>query len=149
MRDFYAERVKEENEDLETKGDKGVNVEMTDKEFDQINLLALKVGFKSAGQLLESFVGDLTEWHSNGSDERHMANDWFDRAFGIWKETRYFFRYHLYNNEIEAEDFEDDEDYFEEVYNEYLEEADNKDHESKEQCIAIIKEIIKDNKSKE
>jgi len=72
-----------------------------------------------------------------------MANDWFDRAFGIWKETRYFFRYHLYNNEIETEDFENDEDYFEEVYAEYLEEEDDKDHESREQCLAIIKELMK------
>lgn len=140
---MYARRVQEQNEDFKTKGDKGVNVEMTDKQYSILTLHALKVGFKSAAELLASFTSDLTCYHSNGSDERDLADQWFDRAFGIWEETRYFFRYYLYNNEIEAEDFdlEDDIDYFEEVYNEYLEEEDNKDHESKEECLAIIKEL--------
>jgi hypothetical protein len=146
MKDFYAERIKEENEDLKTLGDKGVNVKMTDKQYSMLTLHALKVGFNNASELLGSFTADLTDHHSNGSDERMYAEQWFDRAFGIWEETRYFFRYYLYDNEIEAEDFdlENDIDYFEEVYSEYLEEADNKDHESKEECLTIIKEMIKE-----
>lgn len=140
MRD-YATRVKEENEDFKTRGDKGINLKITDKQYSELTLCALKVGFKTPAELLESFTADLTKWCSNGSDERMIAEQWFDRAFGIWEETRFFFRYYLYNNEIEAEDFEDDEEYFEEIYNDYLEEEDHKEHDSKEECIAIIKEL--------
>lgn len=141
MDDMYVKRVQEQNDDLKTKGDKGVHVEMTDKEYSMMTLLALKVGFKSAGQLLESLVGDLSGWHTNGSDESDLADQWFDRAFGIWEETKSYFRYYLFNYDINVEELLEDEDYFEEVYNEYLEEDENKEHDSKEECLAIIKEL--------
>ena len=141
MDDFHSMQVEAENKDFETRGDKGVNVQMTDKQYSMLTLHALKVGFKSAAELLESFTGDLTAYHSNGSDERMYADQWFDRAFGIWEETKFFFRYYLYNNNIEIDDFEDDDDYFEEVYNDYLEEEDSKSHEGKDECISILKEL--------
>lgn len=141
--DWRKQRAEEQNEDFKTKGDKGVNVKMTDKQYSMLTLHALKVGFKSAAELLESFTGDLTGWHSNGSDERDLADQWYDRAFGIWEETKSSFRYYLFNYDRDVEELLKDEDYFEEVYNEYLEEDDRKDHDSKEECIAIIKEMQK------
>lgn len=144
--DWWANRIKSENEDLKTLSDKGVNVRVTDKEFSVLNLMALSVGFKNGTELLERFVGDLTGWHTNGSDESHLADQWFDRAFGIWKETHYFFRYFLYNNDVDVEEILEDEDYFLDVYEEYLEEESEKKHESKEDCISILQEIMENKK---
>ncbi len=141
MSDMWATRVQEENEDLKTLGDKGVNVRMTDKEYENITLLALKHGFKNAAQLLESFVGDLTGRHINGSDESDIADQWLDRAFGIWSETYDYFRHYIYDFDYDIEDLAADEDYFEDIYNEYLENYPNKEHDSKEECLAIIKEL--------
>ncbi len=144
MPDMWAKRVEEQNEDLKTKSDKGVNVEMTEKEYSNMTSLALKVGFKSVSQLLESFVGDLTGWHTNGSDESDLADQWYDRAFGIWSETYDYFRHYIYNYDIDIDAAAEDEDYFEDVYNEYLEDYKDKDHDTKEECLAIIKELYEE-----
>jgi len=141
MDDIYARRVKEQNNDLKTKNDKGVNVEMTDKEYNRMTLLALKVGFKSPGELLERFVGDLSGWHINGSDESDLADKWLDRAFGIWSDTRLFFRYFLYDNDINIKPLLKNKDFFNQLYDDYLNEENNKEHDSKEECLAIIKEL--------
>lgn len=145
MNEIYEKRVQEQNEDLKTKGDKGVIIELTDKEYSNLTLLALKVGFKNAGELLSSFVGDLTGWHTNGSDESDLADRWYDRAFGILEETHDYFRHFLYdyNYEYDIDELAEDEDYFDEVYSEYLENEPKKDHNSKEECLAIIKELSK------
>lgn len=141
MSDMWNKRVQEQNEDLKTKSDKGVNVEMTDNEYSNMTLLALKVGFKSARELLESFVGDLSGCHTNGSDESDIADQWYDRAFGIWEQIHSYFRHHIYDYDIDVDSMAEDEDYFEEVYGEYLEEEPNKEHDSKEDCLVIIKEL--------
>lgn len=142
MEDRWILKIKEEKEDLKSRGDKGVNVKMTDKQYTNLTLYALKVGLNSAAELLEQFTGDLTEFHSKGSDERMLASQWFDRAFGIWEDTQYYFRYYLYNNDINVEELLKYEDYFEEIYNEYLEESTHKQHESKEECLTIIKDLL-------
>ncbi len=43
----------------------------------------------TVAELLQNFIGDLVDGtYSNGSDERMMAQDWFDRCcFGIQKEA--------------------------------------------------------------
>ena len=78
----------------------------------------------------------------NGSDESDLADQWYERAFGIWKDTRSFFSNYLYNYDIDVNDLIEDEDYFEEVYSEYLEDACNKECDSKEECLAIKKYVI-------
>lgn len=141
MGNRWAEMVKQQNEDLKAKSDKGVKVEMTDKELSSMTMLALKVGLKNVGQLLEMFVGDLTGCHTNGSDESDLADQWFDRAVGIWEETHSYFRYYLYNYNIDIDYSAEDEDYFDEVYEEYLEDEPNKEHDNKEECLSIVKEL--------
>lgn len=142
MNDIWTkERIKEQNEDLKTKSDKGIKVEMTDKEYSKMTLLALKVGFNNAGELLEAFVGDLTGWHIKGSDESHMAQGWYDRAFGIWREVRFHFRYYIYKYDINIDDLTHYEEYFEEVYSEYMDKYPYKEHDSKKECLDIIKEL--------
>lgn len=143
MNGYNARVVKEYNEDIKTNGDKGVNVEMTDKQFTNLKSIAFKVGFSSPGNLLKALVGDLTGWHSNGSDERHMANEWLDRAFGIWGETSCYFRYYLHTNYSNAdiEEMWENKEFFEEIYSEYLDSESEKAHDSKDECIKIIKEL--------
>jgi hypothetical protein len=144
---LWAERVREQNEDLETdRVREDLQVNLTDKEYSNLKLMAYKAGFESAGKLLSSFVGDLTGWHPNGSDESSLADQWYERAFGIW--TNYF-RYHLFNNDYSLASMQDMlefTDYFEEVYEEYSDENRGKDLESKEDCMKLLEEIIKEGK---
>lgn len=142
---MWEESVKEQNEDLKTnKVREDLQVNLTDKEYSNLKLRAYKAGFKSAGELLSSFVGDLTGWHTNGSDEKDLADQWFERAFGMW---RGYFRYHLFNYDYDLDAMQDmlnDTDYFEEVYKEYKSENQEKDLQSKEECLKLLKEIIKE-----
>ena len=146
MDDLWAKRVQEQNEDIKTdKVREDLKVNLTDKEYTNLKLMAYKVGFKSPGALLSSFVGDLTGWNSNGSDEREIADSWFERAFGMWKG---YFKYHLFNYDYSLDSMKDmieDTELFEEVYADYKAEND-KDIESKEDCLKLLKEIVEDGK---
>ncbi len=133
--------MNEETEDLKSKGDQVVEVKITNNQYKRINELALEGGFMNIGELLESFVGDLTGWHSNGSDERRLACEWYDRAFYELKETYLSFRYYVYYMDLCIEDLLEYEDFFERVYSEYLEDDKNKSHDSKEECLAMLKEM--------
>lgn len=140
--------LEERDEDYKTnKVREDLSVKVTDKQYHDLKLLAYKAGFASAGTLLSSFVGDLTSWHSNGSDERHLADEWYERAFHEW--TRYF-RYHLfeYNYGLGTiSEMLDDADYFDDIYEEYEDaKYGSQDIESKEDCLKLLKEIVKDGK---
>lgn len=145
MNEMWEQRVREQNEDFETdKIRQDIQINLTDKKYSNLKLMAYKAGFKSAGEFLSSFVGDLTGWQSNGSDERDLADQWYDRAFGM---SEYYenFRYYLYNYDCDLDTMKqmlDDADYFEEVYAEYKDEAGTKEIESKESCLAVLKELI-------
>ncbi|KJR47384.1 hypothetical protein UF75_2228 [Desulfosporosinus sp. I2] len=145
MNEYYLLRAKEQNEDLQTdRIRKGLKVSLTDKEYSSLKLLAYKAGFKSAGELLSSFVGDLTDWHTNGSDESDLASEWYERAFGMSEHYTNFIHY-LYNHDYTLEDIADmleDEDYFEDVYERYIDENEGKTNQTREECINVIKELI-------
>lgn len=147
MNEYYAKRTQEQNEDSKTRRIReNIKINLTDKEYNNLNLMAYKAGFKSAGELLSSFVGDLTGWHSNGSDEREKANDWYERAFGMYE---YYsnFRYHLFNYDYCLDDMQDmieDADFFEAVYKEYIGEKYAKNNQNKEECLEVLEEIIKE-----
>lgn len=70
--------------------------------------------------MLSSFVGDLTGWyHTNGSDERDKADDWYNRVFGCWIA---YFRLFLHKNHYSLDDIKDmieDEDFFNDIYEDY------------------------------
>ena len=93
-----------------------------------LKLLSYKAGFRNAGDFLASFVGDLTFWHSNGSDERDKADDWYERAFGM---SEYYsnFRYHLLDYDYCIDDMKEmieDNDFFEDAYESYVAENSGK-----------------------
>lgn len=116
---------KEYKEDFSTKKIReDVKISLTDKEYINLKLLAYKAGFRTPGDLLSSFVGDLTGWHRNGSDESELAEMWFERTFGESEDHSNFIHY-LYNNDFTLGDMTEllyDEDYFEDVYENYMDE---------------------------
>lgn len=57
-----------------------VELNLTEKEYQKLMEKAGRAGLSVSG-LLENFIRDLTYSNrSNGSDEREMANAWFDRC---------------------------------------------------------------------
>ncbi|HVJ49387.1 hypothetical protein [Desulfitobacterium sp.] len=146
MNDYYAKRVNEQNEDLKSiRVRDDLKINLTNKAFISLKSLAYKAGFESAEELLSSFIGDLTGWgYTNGSDERDYADRWYERAFGS---SDYYtnFRYYLFNNGLSLEDMADmldDEDYFEDVYQSYIDENEGKTNQSKDDCLALVKKIL-------
>lgn len=143
--DSWNERTTEINKDIKSDNIReDIKINLTDKEYSNLKLLAYKAGFESAGKFLSSFVGDLTGWHSNGSDERDIADQWYQRAFGM---SEYYsnFRYHLFNYDYCLDDIQEmieDQDFFNQVYDEYLGECYAKENQSKEECLEVLKEII-------
>lgn len=139
-------RVKKQNEDLKTeKVREDIQVSMTDKEYRNLKLLAYKVGLKSEGELLSSFVGDLIGWRPNGSDERDLANRWYERTFstGIG-----YFRHFLFIHKYDLDTIKnilEDADFFKEVYEVYKYQNDEM-VENKERCLKVLNEIIMEGK---
>ena len=43
--------------------------ELTDKQYSNLTLMALRAGLHNAKELIQSIIGDLTGWQGNGSDE--------------------------------------------------------------------------------
>lgn len=143
--DAWKERVKQHNEDAKTNCIRtDLQISLTDKEHNNLKLLAYKAGFGNAGELLSSFVGDLTGWlHSNGSDERDLADQWYERAFGCFI---VYFRYFLFNNDYglnEMNDMIEDAEFFEEIYKDYKDEYDGQELQSKDDCLKELREIVK------
>ena len=63
--------------DLATKADRDISPKLTDEQYHALLHYTFKAGFKHPVQLLEAFVGDLSGWHRNGSDEEELAGEWF------------------------------------------------------------------------
>ena len=144
-KEIWNQRAQEQKEDLKTKSIReDINLSLSDKEYSILKLRAYKAGFKDVSQLLVSFVGDLTGCFTNGSDEESKADEWYERAFGM---SGYYsnFRYHLFNNDFSLEDMKDmieDEDWFEDTYQDYLAENSHMTNETKDICLATLKEIV-------
>ncbi len=145
MNEGYALFIKEQNEDLKTECVReDLKLSLTNKQYSNLKLKAYQAGFKNPGDFIQSFIGDLTGWASNGSDERDLAGQWYERAHGM-SDFYYYFRHFLFNydyNLVMISELLVDEDYFEGVYEEYAEQAWGKDVQSKEDCIQLLKEIV-------
>ena len=61
--------------DLATKADRDISPKLTDEQYHALLHYTFKAGFKHPVQLLEAFVGDLSGWHRNGSDEVTFNHD--------------------------------------------------------------------------
>lgn len=145
MNEGYTRYIQEQNKDIKTNQIReDFMLSLTDKQYSNLKLKAYEAGFKNPGDFIQSFIGDLTGWASNGSDERDLAYQWYQRAHGMCY-FYYYFQYFLFNydyNLISIAELLVDEDYFEGVYEEYTEQAWGKDVQSKEDCLELLKEIV-------
>lgn len=145
MSNIYADYMQEQREDVKTVSIRGdITISLTDKQYSSLKLKTYKAGFKTPGDFIQSFVSDLTGWCSNGSDERDLADQWYERAHGM-SGFYYYFHYFLFNydyNLVMMSELLVDEDYFEGVYEEYTEQAWGQDVQSREECLELLKELV-------
>ena len=76
-----------QKEEIKTIKERNIVINLSDKDCERISRKAAAVGL-TVSELLENFIGDLvTGTYSNGSDERAIANEWFERCwFGMFPE---------------------------------------------------------------
>ena len=73
---LYEDRKKE----IETIKERTLVLKLSDADCDRILQKAASHGM-TVSELLESFIGDLVDGtFTNGSDERYLAEDWFNRC---------------------------------------------------------------------
>ena len=121
---LYEDRKKES----ETIKDRTLVLKLSDADCDRILQKAASHGMTVSG-LLESFIGDLVDGtFTNGSDERYLAEDWFNRC-GFERDDKRTLLWHLLEQNTDLENFielyEENEEYkshpeeFEEQREEY------------------------------
>jgi len=103
---------KEQAKEIGTIKERTISIKLSDADCERISNIVGKHGI-TVSQLFENFIGDLVSGtYSNGSDERYMAEQWFNRCwFGIFPEEtllKYLLEYG-----INVEDFLDTYEEFE------------------------------------
>lgn len=119
---YYKDQNQEK--EIETIKERTITLKLSDADCKRIANKVGKHGI-TIGQLFENFIGDLVfGTYSNGSDERYMAEQWFQRCwFGMFPEET-LLRY-LLENCINVEDFlciYDELKYYQANTEEYVEE---------------------------
>lgn len=72
-------KIQKENQDLKTLRSRSMKLKLTDEQVSRLKEIANEIDIPYT-QILENFIGDLVNYHRNGSDEMHMAQDWYERA---------------------------------------------------------------------
>lgn len=90
-------------QEIETIKERTIKINLSDADCDRLAKKAGSYGF-TVSKILESFIGDLVDGtYSNGSDERRLAEEWFEcRSFGLSDEDT-LLKY-LINMEYDIED---------------------------------------------
>jgi len=79
--------------EIATIKERDMKLSLSDADVRRLWEMAAKAGM-SAGELLESFVGDLVDGtYTNGSDERMCAQNWFERCWFSHLSQKTFLRY--------------------------------------------------------
>ena len=111
------QKANEMIQDLATKSvRKDMLLELTDKQYSNLTLMALRAGLHNAKELIQSFVADLTGWQRNGSDESQFANTWYDRAYCITTDFLMPWRYYVYNYDHDIEQLTEEPDSLKKAY---------------------------------
>ena len=81
---------KEQQKEIETISERNIILKLSDADVQRIWKKVGSVGL-SISELLENFIGDLVDGtYSNGSDERELANQWFERCgFGMFPDKTF------------------------------------------------------------
>lgn len=121
---LYEDQKKE----IETIKERTLVLKLSDADCDRILQKATRHSM-TVSELLESFIGDLVDGtFTNGSDERYLAEDWFNRC-GFERDDKRTLLWHLLEQNADLENFielyEENEEYkshpeeFEEQREEY------------------------------
>lgn len=95
MDDYYVNKSREQKEEIETIKDRAIIVKLSDNDCYRISKKAGMNGL-TVGELLKNFIGDLVDGtYSNGSDERSLAEQWFDRCWFSHREEETLLRHLL------------------------------------------------------
>lgn len=80
MKTMYQTYHDQQKAEIATIKPRTISLNLSDADMERLAVKAALVG-RTPSKLLQSFIGDLVNGtYSNGSDERMMANDWFDRC---------------------------------------------------------------------
>lgn len=81
---------KEQQKEIETIKERSFTLNLSDADIEKVWRKVGCVGL-SISELLENFIGDLIDGtYSNGSDERELANQWFERCgFGMFPDKTF------------------------------------------------------------
>ncbi|MBS6954897.1 MAG: hypothetical protein KH230_16900 [Enterocloster asparagiformis] len=137
----------EQDKDLRTKGEYTADVEMTEKQAINLNLLAYKAGYSSPKELLETMIGDLTGVGETSPCPGAMRQ-WYAYAHEEALKT-YRFRFYLYNYDYTVEHLRKmlaDMNIFVTEYQEYCDTCADEDLEGEpwERCLEVTKEICEE-----
>lgn len=69
--------------DLETKKTRRLSIDLTDLQLLRLKAFADEYDI-TVNDILSNYIADLVKVHSNGSDERLMAEDYFQRTHLAW-----------------------------------------------------------------
>ncbi|MEY8536287.1 hypothetical protein AALH30_22645 [Blautia pseudococcoides] len=122
--------------------------ELTDKQYSNLTLMALRAGLHNARELIQSFVADLTGWQRNGSDEEQFAYTWYDRAYCITTDFLMPWRYYVYNYDYDIEQLTEEPDRLKKAYEHYCEECKwgGVEPESWDEVLRVNQELLQEKK---
>ena len=143
------QKANEMIQDLATKSvRKDMLLELTDKQYSNLTLMALRAGVHNAKELIQSFVADLTGWQRNGSDESQFANTWYDRAYCITTDFLMPWRYYVYNYDHDIEQLTEEPDSLKKAYEHYCEECKwgGVEPESWDEVLRVNQELLQEKK---
>ena len=120
-----------------------IQLSLTNEQYRRLKSRAYEAGFNAPAELLANFVADLTDCQRNGSDECELANEWMRRAHGLRMQTAYF-RHFLADTYPYAEEYENilnDEEWFNEIYEDYASWGIGQDLQNPDECKAVLKRL--------
>lgn len=104
MNEYYARQVATQEKEIETIKERLISLKLSDADCERIARKA-GLGGITVSQLLQNFIGDLVDGtYSNGSDERDMADQWYERCWFSWVNEDSLLHYLLYWD-YDVEDF--------------------------------------------
>lgn len=132
----------EQRKEIETIRERTVKLKLSDADIVRISERAASVGL-TVSELLENFIGDLTDGtYSNGSDERMLANQWFERCGFSFEPERTFLVFLIEWGELKP--YLDSMDFIADCMRDLEDETDPAEREALQEDIDGEKETLED-----
>ena len=137
MRDYSNQK-----EEIATIRERTVKLNLSDADINRISERAASVGL-TVSELLESFIGDLVDGtYSNGSDERMLANQWFERCGFSFEPERTFLVFLIEWGDLQP--YLDSMDYIAECESDLQDATEPEDREAIQEEIDRERETLED-----